>query len=141
MRLSIVRHATVGLLSVGMLLSSTVASAANAPSAAQISPWVALSAFGTQSTSNALCASSAAAAAASTSAQAAPAKPGCVLPVVDAVPPAVEPVAPYMPAIDQGGFAISPLMLGLGALALAGLIYLISSEADQDDDSPPISPD
>jgi len=89
----------------------------------QIDPWAALSALSGAAPAAALCG------AAATAAAMQPA-PGCVLPVVDAAPPVVQsapppptPVPPVEPV--GGGFGISPLLLGLGALAAGALIYFL----------------
>ena len=129
-------HRISALIAGASLLLTTPAAAASAiPSAGSISPWAALSAFGTQASGAALCASSVAAASA---AQAAPARPGCVLPVVDAVPPPVvtgpPPVAALPPAVG-GGLGISPLLLGLGLLTVIGLLAL--AHGDDDDGQSP----
>jgi hypothetical protein len=55
-----------------------------------------------------------------------------VLPVVDqAQPPAPVPVPPVEPV--GGGFGISPLVLALGALAAAALIYFLVIKKDKDE--------
>jgi hypothetical protein len=118
--------------------NSTVAVAAStpAPSRASIDPLVALSVFASDASRAALCgaAASAAATAAIAGQAAQGAAPGCVLPVLDApvaAPPVSEalpppPVAPPPVAATGGGFAISPLILGLigiaGAVAAATLL-------------------
>ena len=134
------RHATATILSAALLLSSTAAAAApTLQSASAINPWATMAAFGTQASRATLCGSTAAvagAAAATSAAQAAPARPGCVLPVVDAPPPMVAPdVVPPPPPVETG-FGVSPLLLGLGALAIAGLIYLIVNDDDDGGRSP-----
>ena len=120
--------------------SSVAAAAPTIASASAVSPWAALAAFGTQASRASLCGSSAllAQSAAVAAAQAAPAQPGCVLPVVDQAPAVAEaappPLAPMVP-IESGGKGISPLLLGLGALVAAGLIYLLLDD-DGDSNSP-----
>lgn len=102
-----------------------------------ISPMVALSIFGSQSSAAALCgASTAVAAGAAASAQAPGA--GCVLPVVDAPPPlpAAEPL-PVAEPIAASGFGITPVLLGLAGIAI--LAALISGSNDGNDNEPPIS--
>ena len=121
----------------GSLMVSSSAASANA----SLSPWATLSAFGTQASRDAACAAGTTAAAGAAAAQAATS--GCVLPVTDPPPP--PPVAetvpvPPPPIVDSGGFGVSPLVLALGALALAGLIYLIVKGGDNDDEGSPLSP-
>jgi hypothetical protein len=118
-----------------LMLSSTAANAA-----ATISPWAALSAFGTQASRDAACDTAVASAAAAAAAQGA--SGGCVLPVTDPAPPP-PPVVQNIPvppppvaAAGGGGFGISPLVLALGALALGGLIYLLVHNNDDE-----VSPD
>lgn len=143
MRSSGPRRVTAFLASAALLLSSTAAGATVTVSSAStaISPWAALSAFGTQASRASLCGATAAVAGAAAAAQAVPGQPGCVLPVVDAPPPIASPGPPPAPVpppmIDSGGgFGISPLLLGLGALALGGLIYLLVKDDDDEPDSP-----
>lgn len=125
------QFATV-LISSSLLISSSAANAA-----ASISPWATLSAFGTQSSRDAACsAGTAAAAGAATAAQAGGS--GCVLPVTDAPPPVAQDVPLPPPPVETGGIGISPLVLALGALALAGLIYIVAN--GDDDDGSPLSP-
>jgi hypothetical protein len=104
------------------LTTSTIASAA--PVAAPLNPLVALSVFGTAQSRAALCAagSAAVAAAATASAQA---QQGCVLPVMDAVPPPVAstmppPVTPY--AVAPAAPNLLPLF---AALALFGGVFFL----------------
>lgn len=110
-----------------LCMSSSGAIAASAPRQAAISPFVALSALGSQVSASALCASSAVAGAAAVAQGAAQ---GCVLPAVDqapapvmtetAPPPyAVEPVAP------MGGAGVSPLLLALAGIAAAVAVYYL----------------
>ena len=118
-----------------LMLSSTAANAS-----ATISPWAALSAFGTQSSRDAACGTAVAAGAAAAAA-AQGAASGCVLPVTDPAPPPPPPVVQNIPVPPPpvesagGGFGISPLVLALGALALGGLIYLLVN--DDDDEASP----
>ena len=121
----------------GSLLVSS--SAANA--SATIAPWAALGAFGTQSSRDATCSAGTAAAAAGAAAAAQATTSGCVLPVTDAPPPPVAATTPLPPPpMDVGGgIGVSPLVLALGALALAGLIYLVAN-GDDDDEGSPLSP-
>ena len=140
----------VAAICVSLVAGSSAAQASQsiATASSSISPWAALSALGTQASKASLCSGASVAAAqvagaAAAAAQAAPARPGCVLPVVDAAPPVVQPeTAPvFQPVADGGGLGVSPLLLGLGALALGGLIYLILNNDDDDDDvDVPVSP-
>jgi hypothetical protein len=115
----------------GSLMVSSSAASANA----SISPWATLSAFGTQASRDAACAAGTAAAAAAAQGTAS----GCVLPVTDPPPPPpIATAVPPPPIEEVGGVGISPLVLALGALALAGLIYLIVK--DDDDEGSPLSP-
>ncbi|HEX6219317.1 MAG TPA: hypothetical protein VFZ35_08610, partial [Sphingomicrobium sp.] len=59
----------------------------------------------------------------------------------DAAPPPVVDNAPLPPPPMEtvGGVGVSPLVLALGALALAGLIYLVLN-GDDDDEGSPLSP-
>ena len=122
--------------------SSTGAIAASTQHSVQqasISPLIALSALGSGASRAALCGASAAAVAGAAAASQG-AAPGCVLPVVDAVPPPavveapppMEPVAaePYV----QGGMGISPLLLVLGAIAAGVLAYYLLKDDDEDDE-------
>ena len=132
------RKLTGAAVAIALCASPTMASAATAVPTRSISPLVALSAFGSQASAEALCGTAAATAAAS--AAAAAQAPGCVLPVTDAPPPppAVAISPPPPPSDDGFGFGISPILLGLaGIAALAALILLL----DDDDDDEPVSPD
>lgn len=86
-------------------------------------PWVALSAFASQSSSAALCGTAASTAATTSTQQAG--TPGCVLPQVDAPPvvasEAASPVSAVPAAATVGAF---PLLLGLAALAGIGALFL-----------------
>lgn len=117
-----------GFLAALALVTSSTGAMAAAPQPAAISPFVALSALGSEVSAAALCGSSTAAGAAAASQGA---NQGCVLPAVDQAPPqpvaetpppplAVEPYAPV------GGAAVSPLLLALvGIAAAVGLYYLV----------------
>lgn len=127
--------ATLGL---ALCFSSTVASAAAVPAAPMsISPFVALSAYGTMQSRSAVCATAVGAAAAVEGQPAA----GCVLPVLDPVAPVVVETAPpavFIPAAAPGfGFGIGALLAGL--VALAGIAAVVLSKGD-DDDRLPLSP-
>lgn len=104
------------LVGISMCVSSTVAAAATVPVArapfapTSISPFVALSAFGTMQSRNAVCGA------------AASAGQGCVLTVLDQVAPAEAEAAPVAP-VAVAPFAGSGLGLGIDAL-LAGLVLV-----------------
>jgi hypothetical protein len=109
-----------------MLLSSTAVVAAAPAPAPQADPWAVLSVMSGGASAVAVC--GAAAAAAATAAQGAAG--GCVLPALDAPPPVASsappppiPVPPVEPA--SAGLGISPLLLGLAALAAALGLYLV----------------
>lgn len=122
------------LVVLAMITSSTGAMAASTQSAqpTSVSPLVALSALASDASRVALCGAVAAAAAGAADQSA---TPGCVLPAVDpaaapipvseALPPppvAPPPVAP----LASEGLGISPLLLGLVAVAAAvGLYFLL----------------
>jgi len=136
------------LAAIALCTSSTGAIAATSQSArtVAVSPLVALSALGSDASRAALCGASAAAAAGA-AAVAQGAAQGCVLPVVDAVPPPVAEVMPPPPVappavapITGGGFGISPLLLGLIGLAGAGLLLLLLRNNDDDDEECTDSP-
>jgi hypothetical protein len=125
-----------------LLTSSTGAIAAstqhsvNQPS---ISPLVALSALGSGASRAALCGASSVAAAGAAAAASQGAAPGCVLPVVDAVPPpaVVETAPPPMePVVEPvaGGLGISPLLAVLGAIALGVLAWQLLDDDNEDGD-------
>lgn len=130
------------LVAFALITSSTGAVAASTPASqpSSISPLVALSALASDSSRIALCGAAAAAAAGAAAAQGA--TPGCVLPVVDAAPPPVvealppPPVAPPPVApLASEGFGISPLLLGLVAVAAAvGLYFLLRKKDSQSPD-------
>jgi hypothetical protein len=111
-----------------MLISSTVAAAAGSSHAAQqINPWATLTVLTGGAPAAAVCGAAVAAAAAQ------PAT-GCVLPVMDAPPvaPVAEappPVAPVVPAATAYG--ISPLLLGLVAIAAAAGFYFAVKDDDR----------
>jgi hypothetical protein len=104
------------------LASAAPAAAAVKAAAPAYSPWAALSAFASPSSSAALCG------AAATSAQQG-AAPGCVLPQIDAPPvvaaePAVPVAAPVAAAAVGTGIGVLPLLLGLASLAGLGALIL-----------------
>ena len=109
-----------------MMVGSTAAVAAesSAPVAGS-NPWATLSMISSASTAASFCGSSAAVAGA-----AATVGPGgCVLPQVDTAvpvaqtaPPRPIPVPPVEPV---GGLYFDPLLLGIGAVAIAALVYFL----------------
>jgi hypothetical protein len=131
------------------LVTSSIAGAA--PIAAPtISPLVALSVFATAQSRAALCATTAAAAAAATT-TATQGQQQCVLPVVDAPPPAVVSEAPPPAVVEPvavtepvAGPNLLPLLIGLGLFAAA--FFLLDDTLLGDDDGideidiDPISP-
>jgi len=125
------RSKFVGVLVAGSLMvSSTAAVAATTASAVpQVNPWATLTALSGGAPAAALCGAAAAAAAAQPAA-------GCVLPVVDQAPVAAAPPAPVpVPPVEPvgGGLGVSPLLLGLGALALGALIYFLVRNNNNDE--------
>ena len=124
------RSKFVGMLVAGSLMvSSTAAVAATTASAVpQVNPWATLTALSGGAPAAALCGAAVAAAAAQPAA-------GCVLPVNDAAPPTPVPVPPVEPV--GGGFGVSPLLLGLGALALGALIYFLVRNNNNDNETSP----
>lgn len=127
--------AALSLVSAAPAAASAVTSPAIG--AHQVSPFVALSLFGSAQAQAALCATTAASAAAAAGAAAAQtmgAQPGCVLPVVDAPPPAVMTqmpppvmVAPLAPAVPAASGSIFPLLLGLAGVA-AVIAYIVTRD-------------
>jgi hypothetical protein len=102
-----------------LMFSSTAAMASTSTPVQQVDPWAVLTAMSGGAPAAAMCGAAAVAAAAQT-------PTGCVLPVLDAapVPPPPEP-APIPPvAAESGGLGISPLILGLLAIAAGVGIYL-----------------
>lgn len=142
----IVKSVSGAMLGVALCLSSTVASAANAPVAAayapmSISPFVALSAYGTMQSRSAVCATAVGAAGAAAAGQVAP---GCVLPVLDPVAPVVVETAPLAAPIEIAPVAASGFGFGIGAL-LAGLVLVAGLAAvllsKNNEGNLPLSPD
>ena len=122
------RHrAVIGALIAGsMIFSSTGAIAAAAPSATtQADPWAVLSVMSGGASAAAVCGAAAAAAAAAVQ----PAG-GCVLPQVDAAPVAAQPGPPQpipVPPVEaaSSGLGISPLLLGLAAIAAGVALFFV----------------
>lgn len=133
-----------------LCFSSTVAVAANVPTAsatyasASISPFVALSAFGTMQSRSAVCAAAAGSAGYAAAAEGQPSAQGCVLPVLDQpAPVAVDTVAPmvapvvFAPAASGFRFGIGALIAGL--VLVAGLAAVFAS-GNNNNGRLPISP-
>ena len=131
------RNRAIGALIAGSLLfSSTGAIAAAAPASTQPDPWAVLSVMSGGAAAASVCGAAVAAAAAAVQPAA-----GCVLPQVDVAPvpaqtapPAPIPVPPVEPA--SSGFGISPLLLGLIAVAAAVGLYLVLHKKHNNANSP-----
>lgn len=117
------------LVAGSLMFSSTVVVAARpAPVAArQVNPWAALAALSAGAPAATICGGAAAAAAAAQTGA------GCVLPVLDAVPPPPPPApAPVPPIAAAGpGFGLNPLALGLLALVAGIGIYFAVRGGDK----------
>lgn len=152
MSMKIVKIVLGTVLGGALCLSSTIVSAATVPVVAQpvasafapmsISPFVALSAYGTMQSRSAVCASAVGAAGVTAAAEG-QAAPGCVLPLLDPAVPVVVETAPVgvpvavVPVSSGFGLGIGALLAGL--VAVAGIAALLLSDGD-DDDLLPISP-
>ncbi len=111
-----------------MVASTTAVAAESRASLASASPWATLSVMSGAATAATFCGSSAVIA----GAQAAIAQGGCVLPQVDSAaavpqsaasaPPRPIPVPPVEPV---GGLYFDPLLLAIGAVAIAALVYFL----------------
>jgi hypothetical protein len=110
----------IGLMAAGgMLVTSTGAAAAGSATVAQqISPWATLTVLTGGAPAAAVCGAAVAATAAQPTA-------GCVLPAMDAPPPPPAPVADAAPPVpvEPVGFSVSPLLIGLVAIAAATALY------------------
>jgi hypothetical protein len=111
----------LGVVAAGSFLLSSTAAVASAPAPVQqVDPWAVLTAMSGGAPAAAMCGAAAAAAAAQ-------APGGCVLPVVDAPPPPVqttEMVPPPPVPVAAGGGGISPLLIGLIAIAAGIGVWL-----------------
>jgi hypothetical protein len=110
------------LVAGAMFVSSTGAAAANLAAPSQVSSWAMLSVLSGGAPAAAACGAAAVAAVAQ-----APAG-GCVLPAVDTPPPVAQsqPPAPIpVPPVEgpSQGFGISPILLGLVAIAAGVGLY------------------
>jgi hypothetical protein len=120
-----------------LMASSTVSVAAATPSAPVSNPWASLSMMSGAAAAASYCGASAALAGAASAVT----PGGCVLPQVDPAaaavasgPPQPVPVPPVEPA---GGLYFDPLLLGIGAVALAALVYfLLIDDGGDSPDSP-----
>jgi hypothetical protein len=122
----------VGVFVAGsMLFGSTAAVASTQPApSAQVDPWAVLSVMSGGASAVAMCGAAAVAAAAQ-------APVGCVLPAVDTPPPVAAnpppqpiPIPPVEPA--GAGLGISPLLLGLLAIAAGvGLYFALRKHHNQ----------
>jgi hypothetical protein len=103
------------------IAGSMLASSTGAVASPQISPWATLTVLSGGAPAAAVCGAAAAAAAAQPAG-------GCVLPVVDAPPPppVASPGPPPPPLAAAGaGYGVTPLLLGLVAIAGA-VAFLVS---------------
>lgn len=147
----IVRTVSAATLGAALCFSSTVASAAAIPvtppiAPLSISPFVALSAYGTMQSRAAVCTNAVGTAAAGAAGQAAvagQAAPGCVLPVTDPAAPVVSEAAPVAAPVEAvpvaAGFGLGLGALLAGLVAVAGIAAVVLS--DDDEGALPISPD
>lgn len=126
----------VGFLVAGsMVFSSTGALAAAAsPPVTQADPWAVLSVLSGGASAAAVCGAAAVAAAAAQPAA------GCVLPQVDAAVPAAPPPPTPVPVAPVettgGGLGISPLLIGLAAIAAGVALYFILHKRHNHANSP-----
>ena len=136
-----------GLVGFALCASSTVAIAATSrsaavPNPASISPFVALSAFGTMQSRSAVCATAVGAAGAA--AAAGQATSGCVLPVLDPVAPAVFEAAPVAPVayapVAAEGYSLFPLLAGLALVAGLAAFLLFDNDGRDEGGRQAISP-
>ena len=131
------RNRAIGALIAGSLLfGSTGAIAASAPAATQADPWAVLSVMSGGAAAASVCGAAAAAAAAAVQPAA-----GCILPQVDVAPVPVQtappppvPVPPVEPV--STGLGISPLLIGLIAVAAAVGLYLVLHKKHNNPNSP-----
>jgi hypothetical protein len=131
----------VGMLVAGaMMFTSTAAFASAGPAPAKASPWVVLAGMSGGAPASALCGSAAVAAAAAAQGAA----PGCVLPVVDqpVAGVATQPSLMAVPPVETAGpgVGLSPMLIGLAALALGTVLYFVLRNNGDDDGDTVISP-
>lgn len=143
--MKILKTGIAATLGVALCLSSTMASATVSASSfapMSISPFVALSAYGTMQSRSAVCATAVGAAGVSAAVDGQPTA-GCVLPLLDPVAPVVVETAPpvvYNTPVASSGFGLGIGALLAGLVAVAGIAAVVLSN-DDDDDKLPISPD
>ena len=142
---NIIRSLAGTVVGVSLCFSSTVALAApvRAPAAsapfASVSPFVALSAYGTMQSRSAVCAAAVGAAGVAAAAEGQTPGSGCVLPVLDTPAPVAvntAPVAPVAAVPAKFGLGIGALLAGLALVT--GLAAVLLSGND-DDEVLPIS--
>ena len=141
---NIVRPIAGVVVGMALCFSSTVAAAASvpaarAPFAPSISPFVALSAYGTIQSREAVCATAAGSAGVAAAAEGQAPAQGCVLPVLDPVAPVVVETAPPVAVAPAPGFGLGVGALLAGLALVTGLAAVLLSGND-DDDVLPISP-
>ena len=108
-----------------MVASTSAVAAESRASYAPSSPWATLSMMSGAATAATFCGSSAVIAGAAAVAQG-----GCVLPQVDDLAPVAQSAAPprpipVPPVEPVGGLYFDPLLLAIGAVALAALVYFV----------------
>jgi len=114
----------VGFLVAGSMVFCSTGALAASPSqpVTQADPWAVLSVMSGGASAAAACGAAAVAAAAAQPAA------GCVLPQVDVAAPAAPPPPtpiPAAPVEETGGLGISPLLIGLAAIAAGVALYFI----------------
>ena len=132
------KHVVGVVASSALMFSSTGALASSSNTQQPINPWATLTVLSGGAPAAAICGAAAAAAAG----QAAPT--GCVLPVMEAPPPVASatppPAEPVAPA--AAGYGVTPLLLGLAAIAVAvGLFFAVNGNGSSNNTpSQPNSP-
>lgn len=120
-----------------LVLSPAVATAATSSSYHGPDPLAVLSVMSSGASATVLCGTAAAAAAQATA-------PGCVLPQIDAQPPVAtnvldQPIPAPLPGAAGAGFGVSPLLIGLFALAAGVGLYLLLNNNGNNNNNP-VSP-
>jgi hypothetical protein len=115
-----------------LLFGSAAASAATTVAVPQPNPWAVLTAMSSGAPAAVMCGAAASAASAQTPVG------GCVLPALDAPPAAPMPAqaVPLVPAAATGGTGISPLLLGLLAIAAGVGIFAAAGGGGNKANSP-----